>query len=85
MKYSLLFTTGTGKTFVGVKLLEIILRISKEPVLLLCYTNHAVDSALLDLIELDPTRSDIVRLGGRSKSQEVEPFMLRNLKQGVLC
>ncbi|KXZ51992.1 hypothetical protein GPECTOR_10g1014 [Gonium pectorale] len=58
---------GTGKTFVGVLLCDALLRHSSETILVVCYTNHALDQFLEALLEKGIT--DIVRIGGRSKSE----------------
>ncbi|KAG2495742.1 hypothetical protein HYH03_006339 [Edaphochlamys debaryana] len=69
---------GTGKTFVGVLLCDAILRLSQgERILVVCYTNHALDQFLEALLDKDIT--DIVRVGGRSKSQRLQPYNLREL------
>ena len=59
---------GTGKTFVGALLCDAILRHSStERILVVCYTNHALDSFLESLIAKGIT--SIVRVGGRSKNE----------------
>ncbi|KXZ51993.1 hypothetical protein GPECTOR_10g1015 [Gonium pectorale] len=60
---------GTGKTFVGVLLCDALLRHSSETILVVCYTNHALDQFLEAL--LDKGITDVVRIGGRSKSEAV--------------
>lgn len=39
----LVFLTGTGKTFTGVLLVDSLLRRSSQTILVVCYTNHALD------------------------------------------
>lgn len=58
---------GTGKTFLGVRLARQLLD-EKEKILCVCYTNHALDQFLNDLIEEGVSEDRIVRIGGRSKS-----------------
>ena len=62
---------GTGKSFLGVKLLKTVLQNSNArngPVLVVCYTNHALDQFLRDLLEGRAVRKeDIVRIGGQCK------------------
>ena len=61
---------GTGKSFLGVKLLKTLLQNFKrsEPVLVVCYTNHALDQFLRDLLEGGAvSKADIVRIGGQCK------------------
>ena len=68
---------GTGKTFTGVELCSIILDNSTANMLVVCYTNHALDQFLEAL--LDKGVDSIVRIGGRSKSKRLEPYNLRQL------
>lgn len=42
----------------------------------MCYTNHALDSFLEDMISKGIT--DIVRIGGGSKNPKLDPYQLRN-------
>lgn len=44
------------------------------PLLVVCFTNHALDSFLEAL--LDVGIEDIIRVGGKSKSARVEPYNL---------
>mmetsp|Transcript_31280 Transcript_31280/g.71896 ORF Transcript_31280/g.71896 Transcript_31280/m.71896 type:complete len:568 (+) Transcript_31280:1151-2854(+) len=66
---------GTGKTFVGVKLAEIIHRLTDQKILCVCYTNHALDSFLPDL--LDSGITEITRVGGNSKTERLKPYNIR--------
>ena len=74
---------GTGKTFIGLKLLEVILSMDpqpKLPVLLLTYKNHALDEFLkasLNFLDIDK----VVRVGGRSKEQMLDEINLNKLKR----
>lgn len=68
--------TGTGKTFLGVFLAQVILSSTSENILCVCYTNHALDSFLEDMLEKGVT--DMVRIGGGSKSPKLERYQLRN-------
>lgn len=47
------------------------------PLLVVCLTNHALDSFLEDLLDSGATTS-LVRVGGRSKSPRLEQHNLRN-------
>ncbi|XP_076086293.1 uncharacterized protein LOC143056965 [Mytilus galloprovincialis] len=77
---------GTGKTVVGLKLAELLLRNkhiwrqhdNQGPMLLLSYTNHALDQFLLDISKrLRITdAADIVRLGGRSEIEMLSKYNL---------
>ena len=76
---------GTGKTYIGLKIVEVLLQNKQiwdsnmtSPILVVCYTNHALDQFLEGILKFnDKTR--IVRIGGRSKSEELEPYMLRKI------
>ncbi len=60
---------GTGKTFVGVKLVQMLLSMScipESPILLLTYKNHALDEFLKGLLHAGITK--LVRVGRRSRS-----------------
>lgn len=72
-----LLVAGTGKTFLGVLLAKIILSHTKEKILCVCFTNHALDSFLEDL--LSKGVQDIVRIGSGCRNQKLEPCQLRNL------
>eukprot|EP00439_Symbiodinium_sp_Y106_P077849 s1091_g16.t1 len=73
---------GTGKTFVGLKIVQAILDNTKvlrhSPVLVVCYTNHALDQFLEGIFKFC---ENIVRIGSRSKSEQM---MRRNLKELVM-
>ena len=69
--------TGTGKTFVGALLCERIVSHTQETILCVCYTNHALDSFLEELLARG--MKDIIRIGGRSKSAQLEPYNLRTM------
>ncbi|RGP72651.1 hypothetical protein FLONG3_6659 [Fusarium longipes] len=57
---------GTGKSFLGAIILLAILRLTKSRVLVLSYTNHALDQFLEDLIDIGVNSDQIVRLGSKS-------------------
>ena len=78
---------GTGKTFIGVKLVQALLynRLAwdpekNSPILLVCYTNHALDQFLEEIIDANAedklSPPDIVRIGGRCKSEKLGSFVL---------
>ncbi|KAG0071814.1 hypothetical protein BGZ89_009347 [Linnemannia elongata] len=74
--------SGTGKTKVGVDLIRVLLR-NKEamncgPILVICYTNHALDQFLEHL--LDQGVTNIVRVGSQSKAARLQEYNLRSMK-----
>ncbi|KAI6102496.1 P-loop containing nucleoside triphosphate hydrolase protein [Pisolithus croceorrhizus] len=58
---------GTGKSFIGALLAKALHMRTKQTILVVCYTNHALDQFLEDLIGIGIPREDIVRFGGRAK------------------
>ena len=52
---------GTGKTFIGALLARIIFSNTSMKILCVCYTNHALDQFLEELLEKGV--NDIVRIG----------------------
>lgn len=79
---------GTGKSFVGVELIKVLLankkirtRFARQPgadigpILIVCYTNHALDQLLEHLVAAGVKQ--IIRIGARSKSEVLEECNLR--------
>jgi len=72
---------GCGKTFIGIKLVALLLSMSpspRTPILVLTYKNHALDEflkGLLGFLQL----GDIVRIGGRSREAELESCNIKNI------
>ncbi|XP_020631230.1 NFX1-type zinc finger-containing protein 1-like, partial [Orbicella faveolata] len=74
---------GTGKTYVGAKIVRCLLENRQQwdpenvsPMLMVCYTNHALDQFLEKVLEFLPKRA-IIRVGGRSKSEKLEDCNLK--------
>jgi hypothetical protein len=61
----LLTRTGTGKSFIGALIAKILLDHTTETILVLTFTNHALDQYLIDLQNIGIAPSSMVRLGGR--------------------
>src|SRR6218665_2982876 len=84
---------GTGKTFIGVKIVQLMLENKKNrrtrwrgPIMLVCFTNHALDQFLEDIIRIYPDYVDeglFVRIGGKSKSEneELKKCFLKYIKR----
>ena len=76
---------GTGKTFLGVALTKVLLEsrdhVSRRPILIVCTTNHALDSFLKDIQEAGVAK--FVRLGGNSKETWTKAFSLRAAARGL--
>ncbi|KAI0888621.1 P-loop containing nucleoside triphosphate hydrolase protein [Annulohypoxylon maeteangense] len=56
---------GTGKSLVGSLLAKILHDNTEETMLVLSYTNHALDQFIEDLLDIGISDSDIVRLGSK--------------------
>ncbi|XP_046965728.1 NFX1-type zinc finger-containing protein 1-like [Vanessa cardui] len=71
---------GTGKTFLGIKIAQTLLTNINKPgcvLLLVCFTNHALDQFLEGLI---PVTDSIVRIGGQSRNEALQQFNLSQLR-----
>ncbi|OJI80060.1 hypothetical protein ASPTUDRAFT_178230 [Aspergillus tubingensis CBS 134.48] len=75
---------GTGKSYTGVALIKVLLANAAKakanigPIICVCYTNHALDQLLEELLEKKIT-TQIVRIGSRCKSERVEKYTLSKL------
>lgn len=78
---------GTGKTYIGLKIATTILnnfylKLTQgkhfNPILVVCYTNHALDQFLEGLLKVT---KKIVRIGGQSKNEALKEFNLNNLRK----
>ncbi|TRZ20766.1 hypothetical protein HGM15179_006244 [Zosterops borbonicus] len=78
---------GTGKTYVGLKIVQALLTNDhvwqtteqKRPILIVCYTNHALDQFLEGILSFQG--NGIVRVGGRSSSAALQRFTLKELRR----
>ncbi|KAJ9255512.1 hypothetical protein DTO212C5_9142 [Paecilomyces variotii] len=57
---------GTGKSFIGALLAKALHDHTSEKILVMCYTNHALDQFLEDFLDIGIDRSTIVRIGSKS-------------------
>nr|KAJ3420409.1 hypothetical protein HK105_005699 [Polyrhizophydium stewartii] len=72
---------GTGKSYVGVQIVRTLLMnkartTPDNPIVLICFTNHALDQFVCHL--LDAGINNIVRIGSRASEPRIEPLLLRN-------
>lgn len=82
---------GTGKTYIGVKLVELLVHNKnlwwqrpgdrKRPILMVCYTNHALDQFLEYCVNVCKLDQGVVRVGSRCKNENLNSFLLSNLKK----
>ena len=85
---------GTGKTYIGYKIVQTLLQnrhiwdpTSTSPILVMCYTNHALDQFLEGIIhhKIDNDRTPkIVRIGGRSRSEEIQKCNLKIVRKQLV-
>ncbi|KAL6407796.1 NFX1-type zinc finger-containing protein 1 [Ilyonectria robusta] len=68
---------GTGKSFIGALIISAIFRLTTYRVLILTYTNHALDQFSEDLIQIGISTNDMVRIGPKSTPQ-TESTLLRS-------
>ncbi|KAF2088004.1 P-loop containing nucleoside triphosphate hydrolase protein [Saccharata proteae CBS 121410] len=70
---------GTGKSYLGVQLMRVLLeaksRAKLGPIIVVCYTNHALDQFLENLIEVGI--QNVIRIGGQSQSKTLQEKNLR--------
>lgn len=81
---------GTGKTFLGLKVAEVLLKNSAlwedpegNPITVVCYTNHALDQFLegiLRFYQREEIPAEIIRIGGRCKSEVLAKYSLREVR-----
>ena len=81
---------GTGKTYLGLKIVQTLLHNRKywaglakpqpTPILVICYTNHALDQFLEGIMKFT---QKIVRIGGQSKCEALAPFSLREWRKNA--
>ncbi|KAG5867398.1 hypothetical protein JTB14_025229 [Gonioctena quinquepunctata] len=74
---------GTGKTFLGLKIAHTLLNnkdvwYKNTPMLVICFTNHALDQFLEGLL---PVTHEVLRVGGQSKNQNLNNFNIRNKRR----
>ena len=86
---------GTGKTYIGLKIVEALLSNKHvwdpdevSPILVVCYTNHALDQFLEGILQQGGRESyegyplrhpELIRIGGRCQSEKVDEFNIRNV------
>ncbi|KAF7316838.1 hypothetical protein HMN09_00417100 [Mycena chlorophos] len=71
---------GTGKSFIGALLARIQEQANRR-ILVVCYTNHALDQFLEDILDMGVPSDKIVRLGGKSTAR-TESLSLQNQTGG---
>lgn len=76
---------GTGKSYLGVQLIRVLLgcktKANLGPIIIVCYTNHALDQFLVHLKQVGITK--FIRIGGQSKNSQLDEHNLRNVSAGI--
>lgn len=60
---------GTGKSFIGALIAKTIFLYTEKVMLVVCFTNHALDQFLEDLLDIGIPAGQMLRLGGKSTSR----------------
>ena len=80
---------GTGKTYIGRKIVEGLLENrhiwdphKSSPILVMCYTNHALDQFLEDIIDTKccGRELEVIRVGGRCKNKKVDAHNIKKVR-----
>ncbi|KDR65734.1 hypothetical protein GALMADRAFT_106825 [Galerina marginata CBS 339.88] len=68
---------GTGKSFIGALIAKAIHDLTQRTILVVCYTNHALDDILTGLLDIGIPETSMLRLGGKSTTR-TEPLTSAN-------
>ncbi|CAL1285236.1 unnamed protein product [Larinioides sclopetarius] len=79
---------GTGKTYLGLRIAQLLLHnadkwqssLNPSPILVICYTNHALDQFLEGILSFT---EKIVRIGGRGTNEAISNFQINKLKKNI--
>ncbi|KAI0338622.1 hypothetical protein BDW22DRAFT_1362689 [Trametopsis cervina] len=71
---------GTGKSYTGREILKVLFASKVKPIVLIAYTNHALDHMLTEILESNITTS-LVRLGSRSSDPRIAEYTLDKLEK----
>ncbi|KAK8064546.1 hypothetical protein PG994_007184 [Apiospora phragmitis] len=76
---------GTGKSYLGVQLIRVLLGCKRKanlgPIIIVCFTNHALDQFLMHLKQVGITK--FIRIGGQSRTSQIDEHNLRNVNVNV--
>lgn len=70
---------GTGKSFTGVEILRVLKTNDVGPILMIAFTNHALDHMLCSVLDANITHK-IVRLGSRSSDERISQYSIETLE-----
>ncbi|KAH8998233.1 hypothetical protein EDB86DRAFT_3234341 [Lactarius hatsudake] len=71
---------GTGKSFTGKEILRVLFTSKIRPIVLIAFTNHALDHMLTSVLDAKIT-TNVVRLGSRTTDERIEQYSLYKLEQ----
>ncbi|CCA71455.1 related to ECM32-DNA dependent ATPase/DNA helicase B [Serendipita indica DSM 11827] len=71
---------GTGKSYTAVQLLRVLIANNVRPILMVAFTNHALDHLLESVLAADVTKR-VIRLGGRSQSPVLQEYTLDKVER----
>ncbi|KAG8980485.1 hypothetical protein FRC05_006118 [Tulasnella sp. 425] len=69
---------GTGKSFTGIELLRVLISNGIRPILLIAFTNHALDNIITHVLDKGLTKK-VIRLGSRSDDETVAQYTLETV------
>ncbi|GJE94480.1 P-loop containing nucleoside triphosphate hydrolase protein [Phanerochaete sordida] len=70
---------GTGKSYTGVKAIDVLLSNKVGPILMIAFTNHALDHMLCSVLDAGITKK-VVRLGSRSSDERISQFSIEAME-----
>ena len=73
---------GTGKSFIGTLIAKALHLFTPKTILVVCYTNHALDDILEGLLNVGIPPETMLRLGGKSTAR-TEPLLLQKQPNGA--
>lgn len=73
--------SGTGKSFIGALGAKLLHDQAQKRILVVCYTNHALDQFLEDLMDIGIPSSSIVRIGGKSSARTESLYLQTLIRQ----
>ncbi|KAJ7647110.1 hypothetical protein FB45DRAFT_821739 [Roridomyces roridus] len=70
---------GTGKSYTGVEILRVLLANNIRPILMIAFTNHALDAILTSVLDAGITKK-VVRLGSRSADERISQYSMETVE-----
>ena len=74
--------SGTGKSFIGALIAKALHLFTDKTILVVCYTNHALDDILEGLLDVGIPPDAMLRIGGKSTAR-TEPLLLQKQPNGA--